>query len=61
MTDDEPTTLDILAAANRLCPFCRQRVSSFLGTHANHPHHSNADTLRLINDFHRQCCTGPLK
>jgi hypothetical protein len=53
---DEPDTFTILAAANRLCTYCRSRLSGFLGTHPAHPHETNTDTLRRINDLANACC-----
>lgn len=57
MTEDEPDTLALLTAANRLCTFCSHRLSSFLGTHARHPHETNATILRRINDLAGACCS----
>lgn len=47
---------DLLAAANHLCTFCTGRLSRFLGAHTQHPHETNADTLRRINDLAGACC-----
>ena len=57
MTADEPDMVTILAAANRLCTYCRRRLSAFLGNHPTHPHETNTDTLRRINNFADACCT----
>lgn len=56
MSADEPGTVELLAAANRLCTYCRRRLSAFLGAHTNYPHQTNTDTLRRINDLAGACC-----
>ncbi len=48
------TALDDATA--RLCTFCRTRLSRFLGTHTAHPHETDADTLRRVNDLSGACC-----
>lgn len=57
MTEDEPDTLALLVAANRLCSFCKQRLASYLHTRGAHPHETNTDTLRRINDLAGACCS----
>lgn len=56
MTEDEPDTLALLTAANRLCTYCTGRMEAYLNARGAHPHETNTDTLRRINDLAGQCC-----
>lgn len=56
MTEDEPDTLALLSAANRLCTFCTGRLTAYLDARGAHPHETSADTLRRINDLASSCC-----